>query len=486
MMSIRRRLAEEVSHSGLFLWGAAASVSIDDLRRRMSFGGCLTELAGRSVLIATKDQLAAAVALIELDGIARRLVICTPDIAPPHLESVIARAGVDAIVSDNAAASAGAAGGVCGGTDLCALVRVSCSLALSPAHGVPPEHSGTEWVLLTSGTTGAPKLVAHTLASLTAPFGKTAAQATDLVWGTFYDIRRYGGLQIFLRAVLGQGSLVLAGPGEPLDSLLSRLGRRGVTHVSGTPSHWRRALMSSFARAIAPRYIRLSGEIVDQGILRMLRSFYPNAAIGHAFASTEAGVGFEVDDGLEGFPSAFVGARGGVDLKIQDGSLCIRSNRIASGYVGDEEGAIAGEDGFVDTGDLVQLRRDRYHFLGRRNGTINVGGLKVHPEEVERVINRHPSVRMSVVQSRRNPIMGSLVIADVVLTEDAAEAADAARDFQDAAQELAGNGTAALKREILQVCRDNLAAHKVPAAIRFVPAVELSAAGKLARQPGLH
>ena len=66
-----------------------------------------------------------------------------------------------------------------------------------------------------------------------------------------------------------------------------RVGDIGVTHISGTPSHWRRALMSSAAGRIAPRYVRLSGEIADQAILNRPRNVYPNAAIVHAFASTE-------------------------------------------------------------------------------------------------------------------------------------------------------------------------------------------------------
>ena len=72
-------------------------------------------------------------------------------------------------------------------------------------------------------------------------------------------------------------------------------------------------------------------------------------------------------------------------------------------------------EGFVDTGDALELRGDRYYFVGRRDGIINVGGLKVHPEEVEAVINRHPRVRMSLVRTRKNPITGALVVADVVL-----------------------------------------------------------------------
>src|SRR6185369_1808218 len=153
----------------------------------------------------------------------------------------------------------------------------------------------------------------------------------------------------------------------------------GVTHVSGTPSHWRRALMSPQARAISPRYIRLSGEIADQAILNTLRSFYPQAAIGHAFASTEAGVGFEVNDGLEGFPASMIG-RSGDDLRMEvvGGSLHIRSARAASRYIGPGSPELLDAGGFVDTRDMVELRGARYYFVGRRDGIINVGGLKVH------------------------------------------------------------------------------------------------------------
>src|SRR5437879_390460 len=141
------------------------------------------------------------------------------------------------------------------------------------------DHRPAEWVLLTSGTSGAPKMLMHNVGSLTAPIETSRNLGTDVVWGTFYDIRRYGGLQIFLRVVLGRGSFVLSSATESTADYLLRLGAHGATHISGTPSHWRRALMSPQARAIAPRYLRLSGEIADQAILNTLRSFYPQASI---------------------------------------------------------------------------------------------------------------------------------------------------------------------------------------------------------------
>ena len=73
---------------------------------------------------------------------------------------------------------------------------------------------------------------------------------------------------------------------------------------------------------------------------------------------------------------------------------------------------------------MLELREDRYYFVGRRDGMINVGGMKVHPEEVEAVINRHPRFRCRWCGRRKNPITGALVVADVVLKVASAAASN--------------------------------------------------------------
>jgi acyl-coenzyme A synthetase/AMP-(fatty) acid ligase len=124
-------------------------------------------------------------------------------------------------------------------------------------------NSRTEWVLLTSDTVGVPKMILHDLASLTAAVAVTSPADGAAVWGTFYDIRRYGGLQILLQAILSGASWIFRNAGEPVADHLARLAKHGVTHISGTPSHWPRAMMSPELRVIMPRYVRLSGEFVD-------------------------------------------------------------------------------------------------------------------------------------------------------------------------------------------------------------------------------
>src|ERR1700733_11717224 len=290
--SLRQRIGEHPSER--FFWDRAAQARVTDLVGGTSLAGRLAELAGKSVLVATDSQLTTALALIELDGVARRLTILPPDADPDHFAPVVSCAEIDAVVRDRASPTSAA-------LDL--PLRVTCTAEIAAHARLPSASRATEWVLLTSGTTGVPKMAVHSLAGLTAPIARSNA-GDAIVWGTFYDIRRYGGLQIFLRAVLGNAPLVLSSAGEPTADHLDRLGRHGVTHLSGTPSHWRRALMSPAIRKISPRYVRLSGEIADQAVLDNLRHAFPAASIGHAYASTEAGVAFAVNDGLEGFPAA--------------------------------------------------------------------------------------------------------------------------------------------------------------------------------------
>src|SRR5207244_1023617 len=70
-------------------------------------GGRLEELRGRSVLLAMTDQLTAALAIAELDGVARRMVLLTPGLAAEHLPAVIAGAAADARVQDTDRSSPG-------------------------------------------------------------------------------------------------------------------------------------------------------------------------------------------------------------------------------------------------------------------------------------------------------------------------------------------------------------------------------------------
>ena len=154
------------------------------------------------------------------------MVLCPPDLALQHLPGVIQGSEADAVVRDAGAASEAEIG--------LPLAITACAELSAPVAPRRRTHA-TEWILLTSGTTGAPKLVLHTLESLTSALTGEAAPAETPIWSTFYDIRRYGGLQIFLRGVHA-GSLVLS---------RFRRGRRGLPGArrgGGCDAHLRHPL----------------------------------------------------------------------------------------------------------------------------------------------------------------------------------------------------------------------------------------------------
>jgi acyl-coenzyme A synthetase/AMP-(fatty) acid ligase len=458
---MRTRLSEPLTLAALMNAGAGRGRAIATRRWRLgldkldgasSLGASLFALEGRSVVVAVGDMAKAAAALIDLDGWARRIVLCPPGYDLGGLDGLARATAADALVYDGDLARPPA--------DLA--VVAPCRLPLEPL-AFPGEKQrrrrfATEWVMPTSGTSGPPKMVVHSLATLTGAIGPAPTQR----WATFYDIRRYGGLQIFLRALAGAESLTLSDPDEGVDAFLVRLGEAGAKHISGTPSHWRKVLMSGQARRIDPETVRLSGEIADDAVLSALGALYPRARLQHAYASTEAGVAFAVEDGRAGFPASLIETDGAVAMKIVDGSLRIRSNRTALRYIGPGAPALHDAQGFVDTGDIVERRGDRYVFAGRRGGIINVGGAKVHPEEVEAAINAHEAVRASRVFARKNPITGALVAAEVVVREGV-------------------NADADLIRSILSGCRARLAAYKAPSFLRFVSELPMTEGGKLAR-----
>lgn len=409
----------------------------------------LAHLRGLRLMLNLSDATAALVALAALDGLAGALVLTSPALDAATVQDLAARAGADAILSER--------------DDLTGPLPVfarAADLAALPATGLTGDGA-SDWVLTTSGTTGRPKLVTHALEGLIRTTRRDQDRGRGQVWGLLYDYTRFAGLQVVLQALLS-GAVLAAPPVEqPLDERLGYLALQKVSHLSATPTLWRKILMTPAAKTLPLRQITLGGEIADDAILSALARNWPEARISHIFASTEAGVGFSVIDGRAGFPAAYLDAPPlGIGLQIRDDRLFVRNDRVADRYLGDD-GEIA-RDGWVDTGDLVRIEDERVLFLGRGNGVINVGGDKVHPEEVEAVMLGHPDIGMVQVYAKKNPIMGALVAADVLPRPGVTD-------------------HAALREDLKSWLPSRLERHKLPAFIRIVDAFEANAAGKLKR-----
>jgi acyl-coenzyme A synthetase/AMP-(fatty) acid ligase len=285
--------------------------------------------------------------------------------------------------------------------------------------------------LLTSGTTGRPKLVEHTLDTL----ATMPAVLPPRRWLNPYSPGTYAWYQL---AVLG-----LTVPGQTLvpatpEDWQNRAERFEVDAISATPTFWRQALLGLSPErlgALRLTQITLGGEPVDQRLLDRLAATYPEARLTHIYASTEAGACIAVSDGRAGFPADWLNREGeGVGLRVEDGRLFVRSPWAASG-----------RSGWIDTGDAVRERDGRVEIVGRaESALINVGGAKVDAIEVAHALESHPAVAWARVYARRSPLVGELAAADVRLAADATEA------------------------ELAAWCRDRLPEPAIPRRFRFV------------------
>ena len=239
-----------------------------------------------------------------------------------------------------------------------------------------PQAIQTTWLLPTSGTTGTPKLIAHTFATLTRSM-TTRRIGDDYTWGSLYSLRRFAGLQVFLQSWMCGTPLILNEESADLHDVLTRFIDLRCNALSATPSMWRKLAMHPLFDRLTLKQITLGGEIVDQAVLDMLTKRFSAARITHIYASTEAGVGFAVRDGRAGFPTDYLlHPPLGVAMHIDD------QNHLWFSTTADQSLTTNADSNWIDSGDVVEAQADRIRFLGRANGSINVGGNKVMPEEI--------------------------------------------------------------------------------------------------------
>lgn len=409
-----------------------------------------TGAAGGAVAVVCADLAQATRAMVALDGVASAICVMSVTLPESHVAVLLERWSFDTVLTDCAADLPGAfaEAGV-------AVVDVTDGLATG---GAVPEGPETLWLVPTSGTTATPKLVEHRLSSLArAALAAGAVAPAPQTWALFYDVSRFAGYQVFFHALISGHRLVFPGLDGSMEERVAFCAAQGVTHVSATPTLWRKILMCPASAELPLQQITLGGEAADQPILTALADRFPQARVTHIYASTEAGVGFAVSDARAGFPLRYADEGfGGVEIRLDDDRLRIRTAGGARSYSGGQ--AFADADGWVDTGDMVRVDGDRFFVIGRESGIINVGGDKVVPEQVRAALLECPLVADAVVYGKKNPFTGALVVADVKLSPDADAAT--AKDSIDA------------------FARDTLPAAQVPRVIRLVDDIQYNATGK--------
>lgn len=120
-------------------------------------------------------------------------------------------------------------------------------------------------------------------------------------------------------------------------------------------------------------------------------------------------------------------------------------------------------DGWFATGDLGYLDEEGYLFIqGRSKEIINTGGMKFFPQEVETVLESHPSIKEACVFSHKDKRMGEIPYARIVRESDSSEQLN--------------------EKSLIDYCAIHLAPYKLPEKIEVVEELAHTASGKLIRQ----
>jgi len=268
-------------------------------------------------------------------------------------------------------------------------------------------------MLLTSGTSGSPKVVALTvgnlLASARASRGRLGLEPSDRWLGSLSPAH-VGGLALLTRAAVLGSTVVLRGAFKVEDFLA--LGEAGaITHASLVPTMLHQALEALGGRS-APRSLRcvlLGGASAPEGLLaRALAAGFP-LAVTYGLTEASSQVATASPDLTRRKPGTVGAPLPGVEVRLEgDGELLVRGPTVSPG-LGDA-------DGWLRTGDLARLDEEGHLWMvGRSSDRIISGGVNVDPAEVEAVLMGHPGVTEAAVVGLSDPEWGERVVAAVVV-----------------------------------------------------------------------
>jgi len=306
-------------------------------------------------------------------------------------------------------------------------------LSSGDAAALPERDPGDVALLFSSsGTTGLPKLAAHTHAGATAflrAIGGTPRMAigpADVV-GIVVPFTHLFGCALLSHGLRGGARVVGLNPGDP-EAFLRMLAEHRVTVAPVTPP-----LVALLARSpLVDRYdlsaLRLliasaapcAPELQEQAAARL------GCSVADCLGSTEAwAYTFALDPPVRGSVGVAVA---GVELRVVDpatgerlgageaGELWVRGPQVMRGYAGHPD-----VRDWLATGDLARIDAAGNVFVvDRLKELIKVGGASVAPAEVERELRLHPAVEDAAVVGRPDADLGEVPVAYVALSGAAA------------------------------------------------------------------
>lgn len=315
-------------------------------------------------------------------------------------------------------------------------------------------------VLFSSGSTGKSKAALHDFDLLLEKFKQPRRGMITL---TFLMIDHIGGINTLFYALANQGTIVVS-PNRDPHVVAATIARHNVELLPASPTFLNLLLLSEAYQQhdlSSLQLVTYGTEMMPHRTLSRLVKVLPHTKLQQTYGLSEVGIlrsKSEVSDSLW----VKVGGEG-YETKVQNGTLWIKARSAMLGYL--NAPSPFDQDGWLDTGDLVEVQGELVRFLGRRSEVINVGGAKVYPAESEEILMSIPNVRDVTVSGEPHPITGNIVVARFNLDKP----------------EL----PAAFRRRVREFCRVRMETYKIPVRIEIVDRDQFSERFKKMRQNAL-
>lgn len=318
--------------------------------------------------------------------------------------------------------------------------------AVTPSHPLFAElnqrdHPGL--VLFSSGSTGKSKAALHDFSRLLDKF-KTPRRG--MVTLTFLMIDHIGGINTLFHVLSNAGTVVVSPSRDP-HVVCATIAAQKVELLPTSPTFLNLLVLSEAYNHYdlsSLKLITYGTEMMPKRTLEKISELLPHVTLQQTYGLSEVGI---LRSKSERPDSLWVRVGGeGYETKMEDGTLWIKAHCAMLGYLNAPSPFDA--EGWLNTGDLVEVKGEYIRFLGRATEIINVGGQKVHPAEVENVLMEIPNVRDVTVSSAPNAITGNIVVARFNLIEP--------EDFT------------AFKKRVREFCRGRLDRFKIPARMEIV------------------
>ena len=279
-------------------------------------------------------------------------------------------------------------------------------------YGALREKGAAGLVLFTSGSTGASKAVVHDLDVLLEKYHKQRQKLRTIV---FLQLDHIGGVNTLFYTLANGGAVVVPGSRAAGD-VCGAVEKYQAQLLPTSPTFLNLLLLSGEHEKhdlSSLTLITYGTEPMPESTLRRTNAAFPEAKLQQTYGSTELGI---LASRSRNDSSLWVSVGGkGYETKIVDGTLRVRAQTAMLGYL--NAPSPFDEDGFVDTGDRVEVDGEWIKILGRESEIINVGGSKVHPAEVESVLLDLDEIEDASVSGKPHPILGQIVTARVQLTK---------------------------------------------------------------------